>query len=151
MLDADWVSLALNPAGQHYVSYPNNSLIVEIMFKITQNGMNRLDIEMSGKLNSEEMKIALDEFASKSKNIENGKMLYDVINYHLPSLGAIGIEFSRLPSMFGLMKKFDRAAVLTDKAWLKKVSEFEGVLFPGLEIKAFNKDQKEEAEAWLSS
>ena len=121
------------------------------MFKVTQNGMNRLDIEMSGKLNSEEMQTALDELVSKSKNIENGKMLYDVIDFHLPSLGAIGIEFSRLPSMFGLMKKFDRAAVLTDKTWLKKVSEFEGVLYPGLEIKAFNRDQKEEAEAWLSS
>ena len=67
------------------------------------------------------------------------------------TLGAIGIEFSRLPSMFGLMKKFDRAAVLTDKTWLKKVSEFEGALFPGLEIRAFNIDQKAEAEAWLSS
>ncbi len=121
------------------------------MFRVTQNGKNRLDIEMSGKLNSEEMKTALDELVSKSKNIENGKMLYDVIDFHLPSLGAIGIEFSRLPSMFGLMKKFDRAAVLTDKTWLKKVSEFEGVLFPGLEIKAFNRDQKVEAEAWLSS
>jgi hypothetical protein len=133
------------------VSYPNNSLKGVYMFRVTQNGMNRLDIEMSGKLNSEEMKIALDELVSKSKNIENGKMLYDVIDFHLPSLGAIGIEFSRLPSMFGLMKKFDRAAVLTDKTWLKKVSEFEGALFPGLEIKAFNRDQKEEAEAWLSS
>ena len=121
------------------------------MFRVTQKGKNRLDIEMSGKLNSEEMKTALDELVSKSKDIENGKMLYDVIDFHLPSLGAIGIEFSRLPSMFGLMKKFDRAAVLTDKTWLKKVSEFEGVLFPGLEIKAFNRDQKVEAEAWLSS
>lgn len=121
------------------------------MFRVTQKGMNRLDIEMSGKLNSEEMKIALDELVRKSKNIENGKMLYDVIDFHFPSLGAIGIEFSRLPSMFGLMKKFDRAAVLTDKTWLKKVSEFEGAFYPGLEIKAFDRDQKEEAEAWLSS
>ncbi len=120
------------------------------MFNIVQNGENRLDIEMSGKLNSEDMKIALDEFISKSKNIENGKMLYDVIDFHLPSLGAIGIEFSRLPAMFGLMRKFERAAVLTDKTWLKKVSEFEGALFPGLEIKAFDRDQKAEAEAWLS-
>lgn len=121
------------------------------MFKITQNGTNRLDIELSGKLNSEEMKIVLDELVRKSKNIKNGKMLYDIIEFHLPSLGAIGIEFSRLPSMFGLMKKFDRAAVLTDKEWLKKVSEFEGALYPGLEIKAFNRDQKAKAEAWLSS
>lgn len=120
------------------------------MFKITQNGNNRLDIELSGKLNSEEMKIALDELVSKSKDIEKGKMLYDVVAFHLPSLAAIGIEFSRLPSMLGFIKKFERAAVLTDKTWIKKVSEFEGVLIPGLEIKAFDRDQKEEAEAWLS-
>ncbi|MFW9835743.1 MAG: STAS/SEC14 domain-containing protein [Candidatus Thorarchaeota archaeon] len=121
------------------------------MFKVIQKGVNRLDIEMTGKLNSEKMKIALDELVVKSKNIEHGKMLYDIIDFHLPSLAAIVIEFSRLPSMFGLMKRFDRAAVLTDKTWLKKVSEFEGTLFPGLEIKAFDRNQKEEAEAWLSS
>ena len=120
------------------------------MFKVTQNGMNRLDIEMSGKLGSEEMKIALDELISKSKNIENGKMLYEIIDFHLPSLGAIGIEFSRLPSLFGLIRKFDRAAVLTDKGWIKKISEFEGSFYPSVEIKAFNRDQKAEAESWLA-
>ena len=119
------------------------------MFKITQNGTNRLDIEMSGKLNSEDMKIALDELVSKSKNIKNGKMLYEIIDFHLPSIGAIGIELSRLPSMLGLMNKFDRAAILTDKAWLKRVSEFEGAIYPCLEIKAFNREQKAEAETWL--
>ena len=113
--------------------------------------MNRLDIEMSGKLNAEDMIIALDELVSKSENIENGKMLYEVIDFHIPSLDAITIEFSRLPYMFGFLKKFRRAAVLTDKTWLKKASEFEGALFPGLEIKAFGRDQKIEAEAWLSS
>ena len=121
------------------------------MFKIEQNGKNRLDIQLSGKIDSEDMKIALDELVSKSESIKNGKMLYDIIDFHLPSLGAIAIEFSRLPSMFGFIKRFDRAAVLTDKTWLKKVSEFEGALFPGLEIKAFARDQKAEAEAWLSS
>ena len=121
------------------------------MFKVTSNGLNRLDIEMSGKLNAEDMKIALDELVSKSQDIENGKMLYEIIDFHLPSLAAIGVEFSRIPAMFGLMKKFDRAAVLTDKTWLKKISELEGALYPGLEIKAFNFDQKTEAEAWLSS
>jgi hypothetical protein len=120
------------------------------MIKITRNGENRLDIEMSGKLDSEGMTKALDELVSKSEGIENGQMLYDVIDYHLPSLDAIVIEFSRLPSMLGWMKKFSRAAVLTDKTWLKKASEFEGLFFPNLEIKAFSRDQRQEAEAWLS-
>jgi len=122
-----------------------------LMFKVIRTGTNRLDIELSGRLNAAEMKMALDELVKKSKDIKNGKMLYEVIDFHLPSLSAIGIEFSRLPSMLGLLKKFDRAAVLADKTWLKKVSELEGVLYPSLEIKAFNRNQKEEAEAWLSS
>ena len=121
------------------------------MFKVEQNGINRLDIQLSGRLDSEEMKVALDELVRKSENIENGKMLYEIIDFHLPSIGAIVIEFSRLPSMFGLMKKFESAAVLTDKTWLKKVSEFEWALFPDLEIKEFSRDQKAEAETWLSS
>lgn len=121
------------------------------MFTVIQHGIDRLDIELSGKLNADDMKVALDELVNKSKDIEAGKMLYTIVDFHLPSLGAIGIEFSRLPEMFGLMKKFDRAAVLTDKTWLKTVSELEGMLYPGLEIKAFGLDQKEEAIAWLSS
>lgn len=120
------------------------------MFKVVQNGENRLDIELSGKMDTEAMKLALDELEAKSAAIENGKMLYDVVDFHLPSFGAIAIEFARLPSMFGLLKKFDRAAVLTDLTWIKKVSEFEGALIPGLEIKAFSREQKGEAEAWLT-
>ena len=120
------------------------------MFKISKIGQNRLDIELSGKLSSEEMQTALDELQSKSQDINDGIMLYDVVEFHLPSLGAIAIEFSRLPSMFGLIRKFNKAAVLTDKNWIQKASELEGLLIPGIDIKAFNRDQKEEAESWLA-
>jgi len=121
------------------------------VFKVIANGANRLDIELSGKLDTEGMKIALDELVSKSKGMENGKMLYTISDFQIPSLGAIAVELSRLPQLFGLIRTFDRAAVLSDKAWIKNMSEFEGALFPGVEIKAFNLDQKPEAEAWLSS
>ena len=46
---------------------------------------------------------------------------------------------------------FLHAAVLADKTWLKKISEIEGILIPGLTIKTFSRGQKEEAEAWLES
>lgn len=121
------------------------------MFKVDLVGHNRMDIALSGKLDSEEMKIALVQLEEKSKDIECGTMLYDVIDFHLPSLGAIVIEFSRLPAMFGCIRKFSKAAVLTDEKWIKKVSEFEGMLIPGLEIKAFSRDQRDAAEVWLQS
>ncbi len=121
------------------------------MFKVIKNGANRLDIELSEKLDTEDMRVALDELISKSENIEKGNILYEIIDLPVPSLGAIGVELSRLPEVFELVKKFDRIAVLTDKDWLKKVSELKGALYPGLEIKAFNRDQKAEAEVWLLS
>ena len=61
------------------------------MFKVTKISSKRLDIELSGKLNTEEMQIALDELEGKSQDIQNGIMLYDVVDFHLPSLGAIAI------------------------------------------------------------
>ncbi len=121
------------------------------MFKIVENGPNRLDIEMNGKLDARSMRTALDELISKSASITNGRMLYVINDFQLPTISATVIELSRLPSMFGLLKKFDRAAVLTDKTWLQRVSELEGALFPGLEIKAFSLDERAQAEAWLSS
>lgn len=120
------------------------------MLIVTPNGANRIDIELNGKLDAIAMKIGLDQMVNESKNIENGKMLYQISDLDFPSLGAIGVELSRLPALFALINRFDRVAVLADKNWLKKASEFEGALFPGLEIKAFDPDEKLAAEAWLS-
>ena len=119
------------------------------MFNITKNGPNRLDITLSKKLDAASMTVALDELVEKANGINEGIILYTIIDFQLPTLEAIGIEFSRLPSMFKLMRQFKRVALLSDTYWLKKVSEFEGALLPGLEIKAFNIDQREEAESWL--
>jgi len=121
------------------------------MFTVTPNGINRVDIEFSGKLDTDEMKAALDELESKTQGIENGRMLYRVGDFALPTLGAIGIEFSRLPAMFGLIRRFDRCAVLADQEWIKKVSEIEGALIPGVEIKGFGLDEEDAAEAWLGT
>ncbi len=120
------------------------------MFTVEMTGDNRIDIEFSGKLDSAEMNVAIDELINKSSDIENGLMLYRVGEFNLPTLGAIGIELSRLPELFGMIRKFRRAAVLADKKWIQTISEIEGALFPGLEIKAFDLDQEAEAEVWLA-
>lgn len=51
------------------------------MFKATLNSGARLDIEMSGSPNSTEMRRALDD---NSVGIVHGRMLYDVVAFHLP-------------------------------------------------------------------
>ena len=119
------------------------------MFTVVKNGPNRLDIEFGGKLDSDDMRKALDELAEAAEGIENGRMLYRVNDFQIPTLAALGVEFSRLPKMFGLIRRFKRAAVLADEQWVQKISEIEGALIPGLEIKGFDLDQESDAEAWL--
>ncbi|MDW3095530.1 MAG: STAS/SEC14 domain-containing protein [Gammaproteobacteria bacterium] len=119
------------------------------MFKVTKNGLNRIDIEFSGKLNSDDMKVALDDLLNSSKDIENGRMLYRLSDFNIPTLGALGVELSRIPELFRFVKKFDRIAVIVDKEWVKKATELEGAIIPGLKIKAFDLDEQTEAEKWL--
>lgn len=120
------------------------------MFNIERKGENRLDIEFSGKLDSEDMKAALDLLIVQAKGIEHGRMLYRIGDFDLPTLGAIGVELSRLPELFRLIRHFDRAAVLADQRWIRAISEIEGILIPGLEIKAFEPRDEAAAEAWLA-
>ena len=40
------------------------------MFNVTRTGVDRLDIEMSGKLNAQEIKIAIDELTNNSEDID---------------------------------------------------------------------------------
>ncbi len=120
------------------------------MFTIEQNGDNRLDLEFSGKIDAEGMKVAIAGLISKSQGMENGTMLYRIRDFDLPTFGALGVELSSIPELFRLISKFDKIAVLASQSWIRVTSQIEGALIPGLEIKAFEFDQESEAEAWLA-
>lgn len=121
------------------------------MFEVVRNGVNRIDIDFSGKFGRDQMGVALDMLFSSAEEVENGRMLCRINDYDFPTLGAIGVELSRLPEAFRFIRKFDRVAVLVNKNWIKKASEIEGALIPGLAIKAFDLEEEAEAEKWLES
>ncbi|WP_041522361.1 SpoIIAA family protein [Gilvimarinus agarilyticus] len=110
---------------------------------------NHLNITLSGRLNKEQMSQALDDLMVKARGVDHGTMLYDVVDFKLPEPRAVLAEFMRMPSMLGLIRKFDRVAVLADQSWLQKISELEGMLIPGLELKAFSRADRAAAETWL--
>src|SRR5690625_7396474 len=95
------------------------------------------------------MKDQLYVLMDKSLDIQLGVLLMRIDKYDFPYLGAIGVELSRMPSLFRYICRFDRVAVMVDKAWVRKLSEIEGALIPGLELKAFELTQAAEAEAFL--
>ncbi len=77
-----------------------------------------LQICIRGKIDSFDMKIALDDLLEQARRIEHGRMLYRVGDFDLRTLGAIGVELSRLPQLFKLIRNFDKVAVLAGQSWL---------------------------------
>ena len=120
------------------------------MFRVIPKGADRLDIELSGKVDSSEMRLALDEIVSASKGIDHGRMLYRISDFELPTLGALRVELFRLPELFRLIGRFDKVAVVADRKWLQTAGEIEGILIPGLTIRGFDPDQESIAESWLA-
>ncbi len=121
------------------------------MLNITKQSGNRVDIHLSGKLDAEGMRTALDALFEASEDVQNGRMLYTINDFSVPTPAAIGVELTRLPKLFGLLSKFDRCAVISDAAWVRKAADIEGAIFPGIDIKSFASDERNAAELWLSA
>lgn len=121
------------------------------MLTITKPEPNRIDLDLSGKITSEEMASGLDDLLEKSQDVNEGTMLYTITSFAFPDLAAIAVEMARLPKLFGLLGRFDRCAVLCDAAWIRTTAEVEGALFPGIDIKAFELHERDQAEAWLKT
>ena len=120
------------------------------MFSLKITGKNRVDMEFSGKIDSAGMHQVLDEFEDKLEGMDNVRMLYRIENFQMPTFGAMMVKMGELPSLLKLMKRFDKIAILADKTWIQKVADLEGCLFPGLDIKGFDLDRGDDAEAWLA-
>ena len=119
------------------------------MFRVTRVAPDRIDVILSDRLDSDAMRAALDDLLFKSEGINHGRMLYRIDEFDLPTLGAVAVELSRLPQLFRFIRRFDRCAVIAGKDWLRRISEVEGLLIPGLTIKAFDLHQESDALTWL--
>ena len=120
------------------------------MISVTKNGDNRIDIHIKGKIDSDDMSAALDQFMAETADLRHGLMYYQIEDFQWPSLSAIGVKFGQLPKLFGVINKIDKAAVVADQTWLRKIAEFEGAIIPGIEIRGFEPGEEAAAEAWLT-
>ena len=121
------------------------------MLNVSKPSANRLDIELSGVLDADEMARALDLLIEKSEGVTQGVMLYTISDFEMPTLGAMAVEFQRMPKLFNLVRKFDKCAVLCDTAWIRTAAQIEGAVIPSLAIKSFALADKTAAEAWLAA
>ena len=119
------------------------------MMKVTKPAMNRIDVALSGRLDRAEIVEALDDLLKHSEGMTHARMLYTVQDFEMPSLGALSAEILRMPSVIGLVSRFDRIAVLSNTGWLRSAAEIEGAMIPHIALKSFPLSECEAAEDWL--
>ena len=119
------------------------------MLTATKPKANRINLELNGGVDANIMTAGLEELLHLSEDVEKGRLLYQVTDFDLPTLGAIGAEILELPKMFQLLGKYEKVAVLADHSWIRTAAELEGALIPHLEIKSFRLNEASAAEAWL--
>ena len=120
------------------------------MLSVTQVSENRLDIDIEGKVDAEQMTRVLDDYISSIEKHEHMQLLYRIRDLKFPTLGALGVKISHLPSLFKLLRHIDRIAVTSDQDWIQKWVEIEGKLIPGIDMKAFDIDEEDDALEWLT-
>ena len=120
------------------------------MLKITKPSPNRMDIHVAGAIGTEQMREGLDSLISQAEDMRNGKLFYKIVDFEMPSMGALAVELQLMPQLFQLISKFKKCAVVSDAGWIRTAAEIEGALIPSLEIKSFPVGVEDRADDWLT-
>lgn len=121
------------------------------MLTIDKENDQLVTLKLSGQLDSVEMELGLDQLIEATQGMEDGKLLYFIDEFEFPTFSALMVEMVRLPALFSMISRISKTAVVADQTWIRTLSEWEGALFPGLEIRGFAENQEEEARAWLET
>lgn len=108
-----------------------------------------IGFRLEGVLSSEDIDQIAEELLQKFGSEEFVNMFIEIDEDLEESFGAIfehaKVGFSVILPNLGKIRK---AALVSDKSWLRKITDFKDMFFT-MEMKAFPMVEKEEAQAWI--
>ena len=119
------------------------------MFTVENIAPDLVQIEIGGKITSEEMSTGLDTLLPLTNAMTDGRMLGLYYDIEFPEAGAIMEEMKRLPQLFGVIGKLKKVAIVSDQKWIRDMAELEGKILPGTTIRSFEFKDRAQAEAYL--
>ncbi len=120
------------------------------MLNVELKASNRIEITASGSVEMQAMKAALDRLIALAEPLQHVTCLADITDVTLPGADAIRAEIDRLPNMENLLGKIDKAALVTNQAWIVELLKGAADRFPALDIRIYQSHEHDRARAWLS-
>jgi hypothetical protein len=108
-----------------------------------------IGIRLDGKIDNESFDRAITKIQDALENNQKIRIYAEVVSF-----GGMSLEkfFENLKVKFefmGQLEKFEKEAVVSDKQWVDSLVKIGDKFFPGVEVKCFTFDKKDEALAWV--
>lgn len=104
---------------------------------------------VTGKISEADMATALDWLKAQAKIHAEFNLCIEMDKLEFPSLDAFKEEFGRLGEVFKMAKSMKKCALISGSGFVRTFAKVEGALWPGLEIRAYERDERNEAIDWL--
>ncbi|MBX3351865.1 MAG: STAS/SEC14 domain-containing protein [Phycisphaeraceae bacterium] len=105
---------------------------------------------VTGTLTADEYQQIIDRVEGALRGHPRIGMYVDMIGFSDMTADAIAKRVRYGLSKLGEWNRFARAAVVTDKEWMRTLVEFADKVIPNIEIRAFEDGRRDEAMAWAS-
>ena len=112
---------------------------------------NIIGFRLDGKIDDESYDQAVAAIQAALKNHERICIYAEV-----ERLGGMSLEtfLENFKVKFGFLRqleRFEKEAIVSDKEWIETLTKIGDTLFPGVKVKHFSFDDKDEALAWIKS
>lgn len=105
---------------------------------------------VTGTLNGDDLDAVTGAVDAALARHERIGMYADLTGFSDLTAEALAKDLRYSLSKLGELNRFPRAAVVTDKQWIKAMTAMWSPLLPGVEARAFDPGQETEAIAWVA-
>ena len=121
------------------------------MLEILDSPKHLVAMKISGSLTAEDIAKAYGAADSALKDNERISFFVEVEPSMQLTMEGIVKDLSEMPGQFGKLKKYYRAALVTDKGWMAALARVEGLVFSNIDVKVFGHDERDKAFAWAAA
>jgi hypothetical protein len=109
-----------------------------------------LAIRVSGTLTGEDYTQLGEELSAKLKRHERIGILVEMLDVGGITSAALAKDLRYAFARIGEFHRFPRAAIITQKKWLRTLATVGDAAFPGIEIRTYEPSERERALAWVA-
>jgi hypothetical protein len=120
------------------------------MIEILKSPKHLVAMKLSAGITEEDVKRAYEAAENALKGNERISFFAEIDDSINLTWEALYRDLKEGIGQFGKLKHYYRAAVVTDKSWLRAMARVEGLVFSSIDVRVFSKADRDKAFAWAS-